>query len=106
MTRERWGELIDRLRERFPDVQQTRHDLDPGPGTVDRVIVRTPAGCLRLELTERPRLLAERGMGSRRIGSAVVVERRYDPSETVLLFKVYRQGPDGSWTALDPGAIP
>lgn len=106
MTRERWGELIDRLRERFPNVTTSQAELDPGPGTLERVEVVTPAGPLKLELTERPRLKTERGRGSHRIGSSVVLEREYDESETIVTFKAYRRQSDGTWTEFDPAAIP
>lgn len=106
MNIERWQELKGKIQDEFEVLEQRTTQLEPGPGEVETLVFRTPTQTLRLEFTVKPRVIGERGMGSRRIGSQVMIERRYSPTEQVTVFKVFRHDPaSGSWTEMSPDAI-
>lgn len=105
MNQERWQELKVRLEESFEIVSHTMLELDPGPGKVERIVFRTPSASMKAEFTTKPRVVGERGMGSRRIGGDVSIQKVYSTTETVCTLKLFRQQGD-DWTELSADAIP
>lgn len=107
MRPERWQELKATLLDRFEVIDQGVAPIESGPGTVERLTVRTPAGTIRLEYVTKPRLIGERGRGGKRIGSSITIEREYSATERVSFLKVYRLDPStGGWTELNPDSLP
>jgi hypothetical protein len=106
MTDQRWRELIERLEDEGKIVSRVTEDLEGKLGTVERAVVTTPLGRLRLSRTSEPKRLADRAFYSKRGGSTVSVQASYDESESVHVFTVERfAGASGTWARLDPGSL-
>ncbi len=106
MSPERWLELKGKIQDEFELLDNRITPLDPGPGQVEILLFKTPAATMKLEFTTKPRVIGERGMGSRRIGSSVQIERQYSDTETVTYFAAFRQVPGtDQWTEMAPDAI-
>lgn len=105
MTPDRWEQLKGTILDRFEIIERATQPLERDPGTVELLVFKSPAGVIKLEFTRKPRVIGERGMGSRRIGSAVIIQRAYSDEDEVSFLKAFRQGADQSWTEIDPQAL-
>lgn len=95
MTRERWEGILDKITANFSDAEHSRHALDDGSGgMVEAVVFDSPIGKVKLEFTEKPRLLGEKTSYSKRIGGAVNVEKEYDTENTVCYLNAYKYNID------------
>lgn len=96
MTRERWENILDKISASFPEAEHRREKLDDGSGGTKEIVEFTsPLGKVKLEFTEKPRLLGEKTSYSRRIGANVNVEKKYDPDDMVSFLNAYKYNVDG-----------
>lgn len=100
MTDEKWFETVGRVKDQFRFIEERSGPLDDGPGTKDTLVFETRGGVVKLERVTRPVLLGERGIGGKRIGATVAIERAYSEDETIQSLHAYRQQGD-AWIPLD-----
>lgn len=104
MTDEKWLDTIGKVKDTFPVLEEQSGPLDDDPGTRDTIVFETPNGTMKLERITRPVMLGERGIGGKRIGATVAVERRYSDDEFIQSLHAYRK--DGNeWIPLDVAAF-
>lgn len=102
MTEERWQETIDKLAERFGQIERSEESLAEGHGKIEQVVFHGPLGTLRLERTTHDRIIGEKTMTSKRIGGDVAISKMYDSSERVDYLKLARLNEtNGAWEELD-----
>jgi len=103
MTEQRWQQLIDRLDDTGGIEAREIVPLGDRPGTIERVVVKTPRGRFRLSFSTASKKLEEKALFSKRGGSTVNIQVRYDETESVHWFTLEQAAADGStWTAVDP----
>ena len=103
MTDERWKKLLDQLEDDNRVESRLTEDLEGRPGTVERVVMKTPLGRFRLSRTTEPKRLAEKAFYSKRGGSTVSVQATYDESEMIHVFTVESFSNAGNaWIRVDP----
>ncbi|MFA5954740.1 MAG: hypothetical protein WC817_04350 [Patescibacteria group bacterium] len=104
MTDERWQDLIGKLQDEGKIESKVVEDLEDRPGTVERFIVTTPIGQVRLSRTSQPRKIGEKRIYSKRASSTATVENEYDETDIVHVFTIERQV-SGEWQELNIGDI-
>jgi hypothetical protein len=103
MTDERWQKLIETLEDDNRVESRLTEDLEGRPGTVERVVAKTPLGRFRLSRTTEPKRLAEKALYSKRGSSTVRVQATYDESEMIHVFTVESFSNAGNtWIRVDP----
>ena len=92
MTNERWEEIIGHVKDNFELIDHLTKDLpeEIGPGTVEILEFKSPAGQMRLEWTTQPLIIDKKTIGSNRIGSDVTIEYKYSDTEKVHKFKAFK----------------
>lgn len=101
MTDDRWHDLLGRLQDDGKVQSRETVELEGRPGNVERVVVESPLGRLRLSRTTEPKRLGEKAFYSKRGGSTMNVQASYDESEQIHVFTVEQASPDGTWETLD-----
>ena len=102
MTQDRWEDLIARLEDDGKVESKNTEDLDGRPGTVERVITKTPLGKVRLSWTSEPRKIEEKALYSKRGSSTVSINAKYDESDIIHVFSVERFDESAQkWVAID-----
>ncbi|KKU48966.1 hypothetical protein A3H10_03840 [Candidatus Uhrbacteria bacterium RIFCSPLOWO2_12_FULL_46_10] len=102
MTDDRWQKLIESLEDDKRLESRATEDLDGRPGTVERIIAKTPAGRVRLSRTTEPKRLAEKAFYSKRGGSTVAVQKIYDETEKIHVFSIEIFSPvSNNWTRVE-----
>lgn len=106
MTPERWTSLIGQLKDTGKVESVTTEDLEGHPGTVERVIVNSPVGRMRLSWTTEPKKLAEKVFYSKRGSSAAAIQTDYDETEKIHVFTVEKLNPiTANWERINPEAF-
>ena len=90
MTTERWEKLIDSLDDAGRIESRETAEFADRPGSVERVVAKTPAGRFRLSWTTEPKKVSEKALYSKRGGSTANIQIRYDATESIHLFAVER----------------
>lgn len=92
MTREKWQELVEKIRTSFDVIEHEKEKLDPeeGGGVLEYIIFAGPLGEMRMELSDTPRVVGSTVLQSKRIGSTAHETLKYDESERVLTLHIYR----------------
>lgn len=104
MTREKWETIVDKIDGQFGISNRLTQDLDDGSGGAKEVVEFSgPAGVIRLEFFERPRMIGEKTLYSNRIGGQVTVEKEYDQDDLVCFMEAYKQNVMGEWEKMDSG---
>lgn len=102
MSPERWQSLIERLDDAGTIESKTTEELVGRPGSVERVIVKSPLGKVRLSWTSEPKRLEEKAFYSKRGGSNVSMQTTYDETEQIHAFTVERWDDAGArWAEMD-----
>lgn len=104
MNQDRWSDLIGRLEDEGKIISRQTEELEGKPGTVDRVIAKTPLGDIRLSYTSEPKKVSEKALYSKRGGSTINVQASYDDSEIIHVFTVERETA-GEWVVIDPSVF-
>ncbi len=92
MTRERWQELVEKIRTRFDVIEHEKEELDPeeGGGVLEYLIFAGPLGEMRIELLDHARVVGSKVLQSKRIGSTANEMLQYDKNDRVLTLHVYK----------------
>jgi hypothetical protein len=90
MNDEKWLEVVGRIKDDFEVLADETQDMDPGPGSIEVIEFRGPAGRIKLERISRPIVTGQKVIGSRRIGSSTHVEFTYSETEKSHTVKAYR----------------
>ncbi len=102
MTVDRWNDLISRLEDDGKIESKITESLDPRPGTVERVIAKTPLGNVRLSWTSEPKKIEEKALYSKRGSSTVSIQAKYDETDIIHVFSVERYDDvRHDWVAID-----
>jgi len=104
MTKDKWLDLIDRVEANFGIEERFKKGLgDDLPGEKEVIVFKSDAlGKVKLEWVEKPRMLDEKTIYSRRIGSDVKVEKVYDEHDVVSYLKAYRwDGASQDWQEIE-----
>lgn len=105
MTPERFDEVVERQRARFPVDGEGTERLDDAPNAKLRWIVfRMPAGRIRLELQTRPKVRDRRAVGGKRVGAGTRIETTYDLTESTHTLHAFRET-DTGWDEIDAAAL-
>lgn len=103
MTDERWQKLIESMEDDNRVESRLTEDLEGRPGTVERLVVKTPLGRFRLSRTTEPKRLAEKALYSKRGSSTVSIQAVYDETEQIHVFSVENFVPATlEWVRVDP----
>lgn len=106
MSPDRWQQLIDHLDDQGRLESRETENLGERPGTVERVVVKTSVGRFRLSFTTEPKRLGEKALYSKRGGSTVNVQTRYDETEQVHIFTVEQYSAERpGWSRIDPASF-
>jgi hypothetical protein len=100
MTRERWEDLANTIRDKFKVLTDGREELEDRPGTREFLEFETPAGKFRLEFVESARVTGVATSGGRRVGTAGRIVKTFSDEETVVHLDTYRWA-DGDWQPID-----
>src|SRR3989338_6579079 len=93
MTDERWQKLIETMEDDHRIESRATENLEGRPGTIERLIIKTPVGRFRLSRTTEPKRLAEKALYSKRGSSTVRVQTIYDETEQIHVFTVENFSP-------------
>ena len=89
MKDERWQEVTEKIQKVFPDHEHEEETILDGKGSIEAFIFDGPNGRMKLERTKRPKVVGEKGLGSKRIGSDTTIEKVYSENEVVDFVTVY-----------------
>ncbi len=101
MNPDRWSDLVGRLKDDDKIISQQTEELDGRPGTVERIVVSTPMGKMRLSYTTEPKRVSEKALYSKRGGSTANIQVEYDESDIIHVFTVEKEQ-SGEWVEVDP----
>lgn len=91
MTKDKWLDLKDKVREKFDLEEEKANALEDVPDSVcETLIFSSPLGKIKLEWISKPRTLDEKTIFSNRIGSNVKVEKVYSEDERSEYIKAYK----------------
>ncbi|MFH1325999.1 MAG: hypothetical protein ABIH48_00840 [Candidatus Falkowbacteria bacterium] len=102
MTKEKWEDTKDLVKDQFEVEEEGKEDIDPPQAaqaggrktvpnsTVEFIIFEGPLGRMKLEYITKPIVLDKKTIGSRRIGSDTTVEYIYSEDEFSNTFKAYK----------------
>ena len=103
MTDERWKNLIESLEDKKSIESRVVENIEGKPGTVERVIAKTPVGRVRLSRSTEPKRLSQKALYSKRGGSTVSVQALYDETDNIHVFMVEIYSPEkNDWVRIDP----
>ena len=106
MNQDRWDDIVGRIKDAFDVLEHETENLDPGPGTMERIVFIAPAGQMKLERVRKPRMLEARGIGSRRIGSSTTVQMRYSDDEFIDTMTAYSWNDEAQeWREVSPDRV-
>ena len=83
MTNEKWQELVGRIQDQFQVISHDKEPRPEGEGTVESIVFQNPLGRLKLERTVYHKIIGERGMGSKRIGGDVQIQKIRSADEVI-----------------------
>lgn len=102
MTRGKWLDLKDKIKEQFEIESEEEKTLDNAPDSIlETLIFTSPLGKIKLEWHSRPRTLEEKTIYSNRIGSDVKIEKVYSNQERSEFLKAFKEE-NGDWEEISP----
>lgn len=104
MTKERWDDIVNTIRDSYAITNEGHQPLEHRPGTMDFVEFDGPVGKTRLELITTPVVTGTKGMGGHKVGAATAVRYEYSAEETAIKFLAYRWV-DGEWQPIDASSF-
>ena len=91
MTLEKWENTIGKIKDTFPVIEEKEmENLEDGIERRHFIVFQGPLGKTKLECTVRPKVIGQKVIASKRIGSSSVVEYLYSPDEKVYYVRVYQ----------------
>jgi hypothetical protein len=105
MNDEKWGEVLDRVKEKFTIVDEGQAQLDDIPRAwTEFVIFDSPMGRLKLERTTKPRVIDKKTFGGSKYGAGAGVEYIYSDTEQVHTLQAFREVA-GEWQPISAEGI-
>ncbi len=103
MTKDKWLNLIDTVEGKFGVDKEYKEPISNDiPGEKHIIEFISPMGKVKLEFTEKPRVLDEKTTYSNRVGSHVKVEKIYDEEDKVCYLNAFKWDEAGEeWQAID-----
>jgi hypothetical protein len=103
MTKERWMEIKDNIKEKFEITNQgDEHLEDEGGVDIEFVEFDGPLGKMRLELVSKPVILDKKMTYSKRIGSETKIDYVYSETEKSENMTAYKwDDAVGDWMEMD-----
>lgn len=89
MKEERWGDLVEQIKQRFTIKEHGREADESGVGITEFIIFESPRGLMMLEMIVKPRVIDTKRHFSKRAGAETVVENVYDKVDKIRTLKVY-----------------
>ena len=106
MTDQRWQKLIESMEDDHKIESRVTENLEGRPGTIERLMIKTPVGRFRLSRTTEPKRLAEKTLYSKRGSSTASIQQIYDETEQIHVFSVENfSATAGDWVRLDPNTF-
>lgn len=105
MTKEKWLDLKDKIKDKFGIEQEQKSTLEDVPDSVvETLIFDSPLGKIKLEWISKPKTLGEKTIYSNRIGSNVKVDKIYSEDEKAEYIKAYKLDVD-EWEEIKSDAF-
>lgn len=103
MNIDRWQQIVEMVKSTFEVEESGTTDSDERGGTeIEYIIFTGPMGRLKLEFATHPALVDTKTKYTKRIGSDVVIEHTYSPTDTVSNLTVWKWNDDSDeWQAFD-----
>jgi hypothetical protein len=103
MTQERWKDILGRIKDNFPVLEEGKEELEEDGGAhVEFIVFNGPMGKMRLEFISRPVVLDKKTIYSKRIGSETKVEYVYSENERNYKLAVYKWNEDNEdWSEME-----
>jgi hypothetical protein len=103
MTKERWLEIKDLIKERFGKLEEGADSYEEQGGVeVSWLQFETPLGLIRLEYETKPVIIDKKTHGSNRMGSEAHVQYIYSPTEKNAKLYAYKYDePSEDWQEID-----
>lgn len=112
MTHDRWEQLKENLKRRFEVVEETTEDLihtssegQIKQGEREILVVKTPAGKIRLVCEIRPMVLEKKFHYTHRQGQSAQTEYRFSDTEKTYKLRLFKLDEYDEWKELDENAI-
>ena len=91
MTKDKWFNIIDMVDGKFGIDKEYKEPISPEiPGENHIIEFKSPMGKVKLEFTEKPRVVDEKTTYSNRVGSHVKVEKIYHDEEKVCYLNAFK----------------
>lgn len=104
MTRERWQEIKNTIKDNFGIEDEYQEDLDPG--TAEAVEFNGPQGHMLARFVTKPKLLDKKTSFTNRAGSDVKVDYVYSDNESASYLEIYTWSEDkDDWVKLDSESL-
>lgn len=101
MNDDKWGEILDRVEEKFDVVDSGKETISDVPNAfVEFIVFDSAMGRIRLERKTSPRVLDKKMFGAQKRTMGVGVEYVYSEDEFVKTFKAFKFE-DGEWVPFE-----
>lgn len=91
MTKERWREIVGRIKDNFQIEDEGSYHFDEEGGVdVESIVFNGPLGRMKLEFEEKPVIIDKKTTYSNRIGSETRIEYVYSQSEKSAKLMAYK----------------
>ncbi len=99
MTQEKWENTVGKIKDAFPVLEEVKEEA-PQEGMDLRhfIVFQGPMGKTKLECLVRPKVIGQKVIASKRIGSGSIMEYLYSPEEKVYYVRAYQWDTiSGNW---------
>lgn len=106
MDQDKWNVIAGKIKEMCVVEEDTTGELDDRPGNYWRIIFTSPAGRIKLERTRAAKKMGEHTSYSNRIGSDVVIEKKFSEDEFVEYINAWKWNEStDEWDELDQDTV-
>jgi hypothetical protein len=108
MTSERWGDILETIKNNFSIDSHDLYERDPddGGGTEEIIVFDSPLGLIKLTFVSKPLVIGENTLYSNRAGQETKIKREYSDTEKVYTFKAFKWNESrDDWDQMDGEAL-
>ncbi len=107
MTKEKWQEIVGKVKDSFElEDEGGEHLEDEGGVDIEYIIFTGPLGRMRLEFITKPVILDKKTTYSRRIGSETAVDYIYSETEKSEKLNAYKWNDTiNDWQEIEAGSF-